>query len=304
MNFILKFYYAFPTDFAPGILRKVLNKVLAVLADYTLNAYYPNYLERTSLQPENSLALEGLDRIPEEELIIVSLTSFPARIDTSHLSIECLMRQSVKPHKIILWLAKEQFPEGLEGLPEKLLQMRAKGLEIRFTNDIRSHKKYFYSLLEYPNSKIVTFDDDLYYHKDAIKNLVELHAAYPGHIVANRCHQMRFDEDGNMLPYTKWHHNYNKEQPSYFLMHTSGAGVLFDGKSMLHAQTYDESLIKELSPNSDDVWLKISLLMNRKKVVTNNVFTKDFIAVRGSNLQTGDTFINFRFVFSHMNLQR
>ena len=40
---------------------------------------------------------------------IVSLTSFPARINTAHLAINTLLQQTFKPDRIILWLASEQF---------------------------------------------------------------------------------------------------------------------------------------------------------------------------------------------------
>src|SRR5690606_41001035 len=45
-----------------------------------------------------------------DKKIIVSLTTFPARIKRVWLVVECLMRQSIKPDIIILYLAESQFP--------------------------------------------------------------------------------------------------------------------------------------------------------------------------------------------------
>ena len=39
--------------------------------------------------------------------LIISLTSFPARYDTLHLTLKSLMGQSVRPDRVILWLAEE-----------------------------------------------------------------------------------------------------------------------------------------------------------------------------------------------------
>lgn len=286
MNLILRFYDAFPNFQSLGMLGKIIKKILAKTISIALGIVGPWYLNKDRNRPEYSIGYLSKDRIVEEDLIIVTLTSFPARIKYTYLSIECLMRQSIKPHKIILWLACEQFPGGLESLPPRLLEMQERGLDIRFTTDIRSHKKYFYTFLEFPKSKVITFDDDIYYHKHSISNLLDLHERYPDCIVANRCHRMCFDKKGNLLPYKRWQHNYNSEKPSYFLMHTSGAGVLFNGKAMLHECIFDEQLIKKLSPNSDDVWLKIGLLMNSKRVVTNSRYTKDFVAIKGSQTET------------------
>lgn len=41
--------------------------------------------------------------------IIVSMTSYPARINTVHLAIRSLLAQKVLPDKIVLWLCKSDF---------------------------------------------------------------------------------------------------------------------------------------------------------------------------------------------------
>jgi hypothetical protein len=89
--------------------------------------------------PENPLNTEK-----REEKVIVSLTSYPARISYVHLAIKSLMLQSYKPDRIILWLAEEQFPA--KELPKELTDLCAYGLEIIWMHDIYGHKKYFYLL--------------------------------------------------------------------------------------------------------------------------------------------------------------
>lgn len=65
-----------------------------------------------------SFISESTDTISEKK-IVVSLTSFPARIKKVHIVIESLLNQTIKPDKIILWLSKEQF-EHYYVLPSKL----------------------------------------------------------------------------------------------------------------------------------------------------------------------------------------
>ena len=52
--------------------------------------------------------------------VIISLTTYPGRINTVWLAIETLLRQSVKPDAIILWLSTDQF-KSLSDIPHSLL---------------------------------------------------------------------------------------------------------------------------------------------------------------------------------------
>lgn len=63
----------------------------------------------------------------EGEKIIVSLTSFPARINIVVKTIKTLLTQTLKPDAVILWLAPEQFPNGEKDLPQELLDLKQYG---------------------------------------------------------------------------------------------------------------------------------------------------------------------------------
>ena len=75
------------------------------------------------------------------ESVIASLTSFPDRIEKTYLAIKSIMLQNFKPDEIILWLSDVQFKE-IE-IPQSLRELEKKGLQIRFCEDLRGHKKYF-----------------------------------------------------------------------------------------------------------------------------------------------------------------
>ena len=97
--------------------------------------------------------------------IIISLTTFPDRIDKTWLVVESLLNQTYKPSKIVLTLSLKQF-SGVEALPKKLIEQQKRGLEILWTDDdIRSHKKYYYVMKKYPKHIVVTVDDDFLYSK-------------------------------------------------------------------------------------------------------------------------------------------
>ncbi len=97
--------------------------------------------------------------------IIISLTSYPERIGTLHFVIKSLLEQTIKPYKIVLYLAIEQFPNKDKDLPLDLLELKNETFEIHYCEDLKSYKKLIPALKEYPDKVIITVDDDLIYSK-------------------------------------------------------------------------------------------------------------------------------------------
>lgn len=51
----------------------------------------------------------GLNDAPRRMKLICTLTTFPDRIDSVQYTIKSLFNQSMKPDKIVLWLAESEF---------------------------------------------------------------------------------------------------------------------------------------------------------------------------------------------------
>lgn len=196
--------------------------------------------------------------------IIVSFTSYPERFASIPLTVKSILYQSCKPDKIILYLARE---ECMEQLPEQLLKLQQYGLEIVMVNEnLKAHKKYFYSMLQYPNDIIVTIDDDIMYPKNMIKKLYQSYHAYPNCISASRVHQMKL-ANNKLCRYNDWNICYKQEyMPSDWLFATGGGGTLYP-PGILPELTFNSSYIRELCLNADDVWLKYMELMKGIKIV-------------------------------------
>lgn len=276
MNNIYKFYYSFPHDSAFGIVSKAFNRILARIIkryfDRTVPKHYKHHVS----------FLSGINNLEKRKRkYIISLTSFPERIDDIWIAIESIFRQTFKPDIIILWLSKDQF-KGIK-LPKNLILLKKRGLTIRFVDgDIRSHKKYKYALEEFPNDYIITIDDDLYYDEDLIQNLINLKKKFPNCVPTNRAHKLNF-KNNLILPYRKWIHNSFDTIPSHKLVQTGGYGTLYNVND-LHADYKNENLFLKLAPFADDLWLKIMVLKKGKKVVTNNKYNKDPLVIRGTQL--------------------
>jgi hypothetical protein len=277
MNKILSFYYALPHDSKFGIFSKVLNRVMARIIKRYLDRTVPRHLNLTA---SNNLGGINTTAVREKKYI-VSLTSFPARIDDIWISIETILRQTIKADAIILWLSEDQF-KGLK-LPEKLLDLEKRGLTIKFVSgDIRSHKKYKYVIEQYPNDYIITLDDDLYYDEGLLENLINLKKQFPEFVPTNRAHRIKHKGE-KIVPYRTWFHNAFQTIPSHSLVQTGGFGTLYESKD-LHVDFNNREIFSKLAPHADDLWLKIMVLMNGKKIVTNSKYNKDPLAVKTTQI--------------------
>lgn len=197
--------------------------------------------------------------------LVVSLTSFPARIDRLWLVIETLLRQTYKPDMVILWLSKEQFPQ-LETLPASLLNLQKRGLQIELREgDLRSHKKYYYTLESYPNDIMVTVDDDVFYNSHLLAYLVESATAFPDTICCTNSKIITFDHN-ELLPYNQWDIKRKYLIPTYDTIAIGIGGVLYP-IGALNGNVLDKDAFMNYCPNADDIWLKAMSLINHRKSI-------------------------------------
>lgn len=179
--------------------------------------------------------------------LVVSLTSYPARFGTLMPTLRSLVSQSVRPDRVILWIA-----EGDEQhLPDQIISMP--GLEVRVCPDWRSYKKIIPVLLDAPRSYIVTADDDCYYPVDWLERLVG--AARDGAAIAClRAHKVVMAGPGQPAPYEEWQHNLAAPArgPDVFL--TGVSGVIY-APDVFHPDVTRDDLFTRLAPSADDVWL-------------------------------------------------
>ena len=203
--------------------------------------------------------------------ITVTLTSYPARISYVHSVIEGIAAQSLKPTRVLLWLSKPQFPNGEEDLPQNLLDCVNRGeVQIRWCNeDLRSHKKYFYTMQEYPDDIVITVDDDLVYPSDMIFNLYQSYLAFPDCVSGMRVHVIGADrKNKKIIDYSKWLKQYDREIliPSTQFFATTGAGCLFPPGSV-DSRAFNKEKIFELCPYADDIWMNLMVLAKGVKTV-------------------------------------
>ncbi|MDR1555360.1 MAG: glycosyltransferase family 8 protein [Campylobacteraceae bacterium] len=206
-----------------------------------------------------------IDRILFSKKIIVSLTSYPKRIDTVYLTIKSLLSQTFSPDKIILWLSPEQFPNKFDDLPKNLISCISDNFEIDWYRDILSFKKLIPTIEKYPEAIIVTADDDILYRKNWLRDLVFSYLQNPNFIHCHRAHRIDFDENGNVLPYKKWHRDVKNEKVSYKNFFTGCGGVLYPSGS-LHNNVFKIEDFTRICKHGDDIWFWGMALLNGTKI--------------------------------------
>lgn len=213
--------------------------------------------------------------------VIVSLTSFPARIQWVHLTIKSIMAQTEKAHKIVLWLSEEEFPGRMNDLPPQLLKLMKSGLEIYFCENIKAHKKYYFSFLKFKDFRIVTIDDDVFYPNDLLKSIIRDSNRFPDCIIAHRVREM-IPGESSWAPYREWPINaWNPDEPSLSIMPTGVGGVLYRPQ-LFSESIYDLDNIKTLCLNNDDIWLKANSINNGIKIKFTGQYQNSMIEIKQS----------------------
>lgn len=250
---------------------------------------------------------------PQIDNLILSCTSFPARIKYFEYTLFSVINQNIRPKKIILWLSVDEFPNKEKDIPENLKRYEPYGLEIKFkNNNIRSYKKLIYSLSEFHSEIIITFDDDVFYNKNWLKLLYFNHLKNPNYIIANRVHKVSFT-NYKIDSYNNWKKNNLKL--SFLNFFTGIGGILYPPDS-LYKDVCNEKLFLDLSPNADDIWFYVMALLNKTKILKINYFIKlyrnfdyiynsDYLKIpklSTNNVKNNENDIQLKKVLCHYNI--
>ena len=199
------------------------------------------------------------------EKAIISLTSWKARINTVSKTLYSLINQNLNFH-IVLVLSQDEFPKKELELPENLLFfIKHNIIELLWCiENLKPHKKYFYTMQKYKTVPIITVDDDGIYDNDLNNRLYNAWRAHPNCVCANRCHLITFDSNGKILPYNKWKHVYDLELTSHLLFPTGVGGVIYPPNCFTLTEENKNELYNAFF--NDDFYLKVLEIRNNIQV--------------------------------------
>ena len=199
--------------------------------------------------------------------VVVTLTSYPQRFDILYLSLKSIFNQTVMPNEVVLYLDKKES----KYLPQNIYQFTNFGLKIiAVPKNIKPHKKYFYAFTEYPNSIIITVDDDCIYNKNLIKELLKTSNKHPNSVIAARARKIKFSNN-RFLQYNEWPIEKKREYTSKWLLPTGVGGVLYPPNIF----------------NVDDLWIKANELIDNIEITTCRKNVDKFRIDLNSNMMSG-----------------
>ncbi len=232
----------------------MLRRILRPLRDVPLARKLRLWLSIRALERELRQSARAISPRPHglADQLYLSLTSFPPRFGTLHLTLETLLQQTVAPDGILLWIAHED----MERLPAKVRNMAGRGVTIRACDDVRSYKKLVFALEAFPESIIVTADDDVYYPPDWLETLVREIDPNQAMVLCHRAHRIAFTASGGIAPYRDWELDVQDaaaREPSTDLVPIGIGGILYP-PGCFAAEVTDRRLFTRLAPAADDLW--------------------------------------------------
>jgi hypothetical protein len=285
----------FTASLAPEILRKWRGLII---------------LSREQIYHQRAMRgfLRGLNTKSRTTSLIISLTTIPERFtNRTYLAIASLLSQSFPADGIVLWVSDALKDQEI---PKNFDHLLAAGLHVEYCPDVGPHTKLIYALEKYPDSIIVTADDDRLYPPHW---LAELYASYqqaPTEMHCHRAHLMRMDGQGKLMSYNDWGYLApGVVGPSNRLFQTGTSGVLYP-PGCLADEVFNVEVFRSICASNDDIWFKAMALLNNVSCKKVRSISAEYPMIThtqertliGLNSTQNDTLI--RAVFSRYDLYR
>ncbi|MBP9837405.1 MAG: hypothetical protein KBC84_01695 [Proteobacteria bacterium] len=287
------------------ILNKLRRKIRRSLVAFSDFAYRRELLLRAQMG-------RGKVRpVARRESIVVSLTSYQERMPYLHLCLESLLSQDMQPSRVVLWLAEGTV---IDSSNRRLISGQIKrGLEIRYCEDLRSYKKFFFAFQEFSNSLVVTADDDFMYPKNWLSSLIDSYQKCPEYLHCHRAHYIEKNSANEIMPYSSWDWlSPGIIGPSHRLFVTTGAGAVFNPR-LFSKEVFNREIFEKLCPTADDVWINAMLLMNGikcQKVQKNTIHLPQIAEMHDEkrlslvNVENGSNDLQIKKILNYYDLYR
>ena len=193
--------------------------------------------------------------------VLVSLTSFPARLPYLHHTLYSILTQDYKDFHIALFLSSSEIAPSKLPLILKIFA-RLGLLSIHFVEEnLRAYKKLFYALQAYPEHIIITIDDDQIYAPNTIRLLLESYARFPHAIHTHLAYDGAYMADILQVDCATYCAIIKESSPHLALASVGVSGVLYPPRAFSQ-EFFNTQAILSLAPYSDDLWFFVMSVLN------------------------------------------
>lgn len=196
------------------------------------------------------------------------MTSFPEAITYATKVVHSILRGSVLPDKVVLYLTFSRFDGGRIPDSLRLLADNNPIFEIRDEAvDIGPYQKLIPALRDFPEAIIVTVDDDIAYHKHTLRDLLRMHSQFPDAVLAHRAKRIAIGKPYRSWAKYRWYDFLLKKiHISPLNLQTGVGGVLYP-PHCLRSDMLDVELFTGLAPRTDDIWFWAAAVANGTPVI-------------------------------------
>ena len=222
-------------------MRELLKKILLRLDQIYLSEIYYRIKLYLNYRKNKSEVKQVND-------VIVSLTSYPEKYKILYLTLISLLSQSIKPHKIILWLYYKDYSK----LPLKILNLENQSFIIKKVYfNLKNYQKLIPCFKNFKQFKIVTADDDIYYPVDWLKSLIDKSYKKNNIVFGHRGHLIIYKYK-KIYPYSTWKDNIFTKKISKMIFLTGVGGIIYP-KNFLNKRNVNKKIFLNIC-EPDDVW--------------------------------------------------
>lgn len=222
---------------------------------YKVKTSWRAWLKIASLKLQDSSILKRVKTSKRAPNIIVSLTTIPTRLVAVEHTLRSIIAGELLPEAVCIYVDEKTYKiiKSESAFIERLIELEF--VRMFEVEDVRSYKKFIFSVLDYPDKDIVICDDDVLYPKYWLSALLAAQAKYDSAntIICHRAHQVIFEESGEISPYKLWPKEVSTDNAASILFPTGTGGILYPAHAM-PPLTYDKSAFSQVAPTADDVW--------------------------------------------------
>ena len=180
---------------------------------------------------------------------VVSMTSHAPRFRFLEEFFATFQQQTLLPSVLLLWISKSERHNFLT-----LKLQLPSYVNVRFCEELGPGKKLIPTLRIFPNSKIITLDDDVHYPNDLIENMILYANSHPKRIIAGRVHRITKDYRGNTKNYEEWDFDFEGHESLAQNLFPTGVGAVLYPPKSLHPDVLNVREYRKTALFQDDVW--------------------------------------------------
>lgn len=221
--------------------------------------------------------------------IILSCTTTKDRLEFLYYTVKSVYRQTLKPDVFYINISQDSHMQD-SGIKEPPTWLNNENIVVNFVENTGPYRKLLPVLSKSSEEDIiVTIDDDVLYHRNWLKTIVETAMEHPAEIVCGRAKKI----NKNVLGLYQSYYNWRRVKTScsgFWLLPIGCAGVAYR-KNLINEEFIKDGNFLKIAKANDDLWFRMASLINGVNVYVNrDVEIGNITLVHNKGLELNNVF--------------